>query len=94
MLQAGLNGCTAVIDRRGQVIAQLKGEEAGILTARIPVEEGGTLYLLWGDLWLPLALILLTAAGRKSVRQRGRLPFTPRGRMCYTVKKRKKEGGR
>ena len=94
VLQAGLNGCTAVIDRRGQVIAQLKGEEAGILTVQIPVEEGGTLYLLWGDLWLPLALILLTAAGRKSVRQQGRRLFTPRGRMCYTIKKRKKERGR
>ena len=82
MMKCGLGN--PVLRFLGQISFELYGIHGLVMLLLQPWE-----HTLFGP-----ALILLTAAGRKSVRQRGRLPFTPRERMCYTVKKRKKEDGR
>ena len=56
LVQSSINGITAAIDIRGNVIAELKSSEPGVLYADVAMTSRDTPYLLWGDKWLYLAL--------------------------------------
>jgi apolipoprotein N-acyltransferase len=64
LVRAASNGTSAIVTARGEIMATLDPftEGAGLIVAKLPVFEGGSLYALWGD-WpiLTLALGLLLA---------------------------------
>ncbi len=62
LLRATNNGVTAVIDKRGKIIARLPQFESGVLSASVRFTSGRTPYSYTGD-WPLLTLILLVFLG-------------------------------
>ncbi len=63
LVQSALNGKTAVIDRSGKVVAVLDSEKSGILSADICTTPSNSPYLIWGDLWLGISLLIILSLG-------------------------------
>ncbi len=63
LVQAGLNGYTAVIDIQGHLTCILPANQPGVLESEVSFAPQDTLYLRWGDGWLFLILVLLLANG-------------------------------
>lgn len=57
LLRATNTGMTAIIDPQGEVIAQLKPFETGVLRGEVRAHTGSTPYIRWGD-WPAILLIL------------------------------------
>jgi apolipoprotein N-acyltransferase len=74
MLRATNTGATAVINPKGEVVAQLKPFERGVLTASVQGYQGVTPYILYGNaLIIALAFTMLAAAwlvARKTTKHR------------------------
>lgn len=61
MIRSTNNGVTAIIDHRGDMIAELPQFEAGVLRGRAEVRSGQTPYNQWGS--APVLLLCLIACG-------------------------------
>jgi apolipoprotein N-acyltransferase len=61
---AAKNGYLTVSDNRGRILAQTRSDSAPFATllAEVPVAHAHTLYLLWGDWFAWLSLVLMVAA--------------------------------
>ncbi|MBE6911377.1 MAG: apolipoprotein N-acyltransferase [Ruminococcaceae bacterium] len=75
LVQSALNGATAIIDSDGKVLAHLETGNPGILYGKVSMKPVDTLYLLWGDWWLGVGLIviatlsIITKCRKKSVQE-------------------------
>lgn len=77
MLRASNSGISAVIDPRGEIVASLPFGVAGVLNEIVPLAEGRTLYVRWGDwpLWVSAAIVLCALGKRMLPARRG--PTSP-----------------
>jgi apolipoprotein N-acyltransferase len=76
VLRAANTGISAVIDARGQVVASLPLNEAGVLDAVLPAALPPTIYARSGDLPALILVLLATAAAVLAARRPG--PLRPR----------------
>ncbi|WP_232315230.1 apolipoprotein N-acyltransferase [Aquincola tertiaricarbonis] len=77
MLRATNTGATAVIDHRGQVLAQMAPFTRGTLAAEVEGREGLTPFVRWASrfgLWPPLVLALAVLAAAALGRRRATAP--------------------
>ena len=65
LIQSGINGRTAAINKNGKVTAIIENSGGEILQAQVSVTAKNTPYLLWGDLWLAVcsAIIVIMKRG-------------------------------
>jgi apolipoprotein N-acyltransferase len=74
VLRATNTGATAIVDARGQVVAQLPYLTRGVLAGEVQGHSGDTPYLRFGDapalLLVGLALVVGAVAGRRAGRSR------------------------
>ncbi len=66
------SGTSAAFDARGRRLAWMPPDERGTFVVDVPVYEGTTPYVRWGD-WVPVAAGSITAAGIVLVAARGLL---------------------
>lgn len=74
LVQAGLNGHTAVVDRTGCVTRHLASQEQALLQAQVSLNSADTLYLQMGDWWLLLSIaaVILAVCYKETSLKKGR----------------------
>ncbi|TKG72798.1 apolipoprotein N-acyltransferase [Prauserella endophytica] len=55
-----LDGTSAAFDAQGRRLAWMPPDERGIFVVDVPIHEGSTLYVRWGD-WVPATAYVITA---------------------------------
>ena len=67
LVRATNSGLTAVIDPRGEILETLPTFSSGVLQTKVPIMEGQTIYVRFGDwfAWLATLLSLLVLVVRR-----------------------------
>lgn len=89
--RASNGGMTAAIDPNGRIVSMLPPFTEDVLQAKLPlIREGQTLYLLWGD-WFAWVLVILASAGLFMAVLAPRMPGRSAGSHRTVDSKTKKE---
>src|SRR5690606_38576540 len=71
LARATNTGVTAIVDERGDVVAQLPQFETGVLRANVEPRTGATPYVRWGNVFIAmLSFALLAIAAVLGYRER------------------------
>ncbi|MFF5986726.1 apolipoprotein N-acyltransferase [Prauserella flavalba] len=72
-----LDGTSAAFDARGRRLAWLPPDARGIFVVEVPIHEGSTPYVRWGD-WVPATAFVITVATLVLLGSRALLRIRPR----------------